>query len=355
MPKYVQQVRHNTASADAFTGLEGVVSVDTTAKELRVHDGLTAGGIATARKDLANVAAATASVAGKMSAADKVELASLRSDLTTDEAALVSEIANRIADVDAEEARALAAEGVLETDLDAVEAFFPAAGGTAEASKILVLGTSKDIDTIDVTTLLLGGSTITVSAAAINDLVRKATTQTISGDKTFSGAITFSGTVSGAAPAFRGCLISKDSDDSARADGVSAVISFDTAVYDTDSIFDAVTDDTVLVVPAGVTKVRIKAMGYATVNALNEDGFFSGIILKNGTSGYAGLAYQLLRYGAGSNGAASQRILLETPVLEVTAGDEFSYQHLSDNTGYTWTMRGNANGAETWIAMEIIE
>lgn len=72
--KRVQHIRHATVAANAFIGLEGEITADTTAKELRYHDGSTPGGIAAARRDLANVADATTSAAGKMSAADKTKL-----------------------------------------------------------------------------------------------------------------------------------------------------------------------------------------------------------------------------------------------------------------------------------------
>ena len=74
MAKRVQLIRGATGTADAFTGLQGEITVDTTKKELRLHDGLTAGGVPHARADLANVNDATTSIAGKMSAADKTQL-----------------------------------------------------------------------------------------------------------------------------------------------------------------------------------------------------------------------------------------------------------------------------------------
>lgn len=53
--KRVQLVRHATAGADAFTGLAGEISVDTSRNDIRVHDGSTAGG-----HRLANLAAIAA-------------------------------------------------------------------------------------------------------------------------------------------------------------------------------------------------------------------------------------------------------------------------------------------------------
>lgn len=50
MAKVLQMRRGTTAQNDAFTGAEGELTVDTTAKTLRVHDGATAGGTVLAKK-----------------------------------------------------------------------------------------------------------------------------------------------------------------------------------------------------------------------------------------------------------------------------------------------------------------
>ena len=44
MPTTLQLRRGNTTQNNAFTGAAGEISVDTTTKTLRVHDGSTAGG-----------------------------------------------------------------------------------------------------------------------------------------------------------------------------------------------------------------------------------------------------------------------------------------------------------------------
>jgi len=113
MAKRVQLIRHAAGTADSFTGRIGEITVDLTAKELRLHDGLTAGGVATARKDLANVLTATIAIAGKMSAAQVVELTAATAAIAAATADIASEIIDRIADVDAEETRALAAEALM--------------------------------------------------------------------------------------------------------------------------------------------------------------------------------------------------------------------------------------------------
>lgn len=139
MAKRVLHIRHTTAEADTFTGKEGEITVDLDNDEMRLHDGVKKGGIATARKDLANVIQATTSVDGKMTAAHVIELAAATLDLANEIAralaaegvlqgninqevtdrntAIGVETTNRIADVDAEETRAIAAELVLQNQV----------------------------------------------------------------------------------------------------------------------------------------------------------------------------------------------------------------------------------------------
>jgi len=82
MTKRVQRIRHNTTGADAFIGRDGEITVDTTKKTLRVHDGLTAGGVEAARADLGNVLSSqitnlvsivSSSAAGKVTPAQLAE------------------------------------------------------------------------------------------------------------------------------------------------------------------------------------------------------------------------------------------------------------------------------------------
>ena len=87
MTKRVQILRHTAASSSTFTGLEGELAYDITNKKLRLHDGATAGGTPLAREDLNNVADATVSVAGKMSATDKQKLDGIESGATADQTA----------------------------------------------------------------------------------------------------------------------------------------------------------------------------------------------------------------------------------------------------------------------------
>lgn len=99
MARRVQLIRHATGAADAFVGLQGEISVDTTTKELRVHDGLSAGGIQVARQDLVNVAGATTAVDGKLVAADKQKLEWLGLTQDVDLDNLEAEVAIALADI----------------------------------------------------------------------------------------------------------------------------------------------------------------------------------------------------------------------------------------------------------------
>ena len=72
-----KHIRHKTADADNFTGLEGEITIDLDSKSIRVHDGSTPGGFETARKDLTNVAGATSSADGKMTASHVNQIESL--------------------------------------------------------------------------------------------------------------------------------------------------------------------------------------------------------------------------------------------------------------------------------------
>lgn len=55
MSKVLQIRRGTAAQINNFTGLAGEITMDTTAKTIRIHDGTTLGGFALARADLSNV------------------------------------------------------------------------------------------------------------------------------------------------------------------------------------------------------------------------------------------------------------------------------------------------------------
>lgn len=157
MSRRVQLIRHSTAAADAFVGLQGEITVDTTVKELRVHDGLSAGGIAHARADLTNALEATPSAAGKLSAADKQKLDFLgltqAADLDAIEALLAFITVTQAVNLDTIESDVAAAAAELAfiaitqaVDLDSLESI-------ANASKVitdwLTVTQAVDLDTLE--------------------------------------------------------------------------------------------------------------------------------------------------------------------------------------------------------------
>lgn len=79
-----QFLRGTTAQNDAYTGPVGSFTIDTDLWELRIHDGVTAGGHRAARLDLLSEAATTD--AGLMSASDKTKLDGIAAGATANQA-----------------------------------------------------------------------------------------------------------------------------------------------------------------------------------------------------------------------------------------------------------------------------
>jgi hypothetical protein len=94
MAKRVQLVRHDSAGLSTFTGLLGEITVNTTNNSLVVHNGVTVAGFELARADLNNVAAATVSNAGKMTATQVAELTAATSNIATNTANIATNTAN---------------------------------------------------------------------------------------------------------------------------------------------------------------------------------------------------------------------------------------------------------------------
>lgn len=123
-----------------------------------------------------------------------------------------------------------------------------------------------------------------------------------------------------------------------------AAISFTGAdTYDTDSIHSVTTDNTKLVVPTGVTMVRLTAQASF---AANDNSARLATIFKSGSSFGAG---QPIQYQTTNSGTYTTILSLNTSVIEVTAGNYFELMMAQDSGGAL-----NASAAETWFAMEII-
>lgn len=176
MVKRVQRNRHSTtALADAYVGLEGEITVDLEADELRLHDGATAGGVKVARADLVNALAATVSTPGTMSAADKSKLDGIETGATDDltgaeikvlyeaesdtnayDDAAVAKLAGIEASADVTDATNVNAAGaVMESDYDAQSILIAVADNTptvltVAASRLLGRKASGDLGVMTV-------------------------------------------------------------------------------------------------------------------------------------------------------------------------------------------------------------
>lgn len=68
----IQFLRGTTAANDSYTGLAGTFSIDTDLNQVRVHDGVTAGGHVVG--NVSSIPDATTSESGLMSSSDKTKL-----------------------------------------------------------------------------------------------------------------------------------------------------------------------------------------------------------------------------------------------------------------------------------------
>lgn len=193
--------------------------------------------------------------------------------------------------------------------------------GTATASKTLVLGSSKDIDTLDITTPLLGGNAVNTA----NGFVKLDS----------SAQVPFANKA-----AFRGAKATKSSTQSLTS-GIAAYVTFNgTDSYDTDSIHDSSTNNSRLTVPSGITKVRITGQIRFAANS-------------TGTR-YAGIEKNRVGQEAFSSGLATgsgvvHGINLDTGIINVSAADYFEISAYQDSGG------GLNIDTTSWFSMEIIE
>lgn len=118
--------------------------------------------------------------------------------------------------------------------------------------------------------------------------------------------------------------------------------------YDTDNIHDTTTNQDRLTVPAGVTKVRVKAQ---TSWSANTAGYrLSQFSHYNSAGTYQGIAAKNLINPSTSNPTT----YFESFVMNVVAGDYFEWAVYQDS-GTALSIVGSAAGTSSWMAMEIIE
>ena len=145
-------------------------------------------------------------------------------------------------------------------------------------------------------------------------------------------------------PTYRGALVTKSSADPLTT-GASLVLGWNVEPTDTDNIHDNVTNNSRLTVPAGVSKVRVRAQ--TAWEFLVVSGTYRQMLIKkNGSSlTYSGRASTvepptdflgILNVGSG--------------VLEVTPGDYFEVE-----VGHDSGITVDVLAGDSWFEMEIVE
>ena len=142
---------------------------------------------------------------------------------------------------------------------------------------------------------------------------------------------------------FMGAMVKKAADATAQNFTSATAITFDTEVFDYGGFFDSGASTTRLTVPAGVSRVRIKAG--VRVDSLTADLFVAIVVYKNGSPLYDGVGQQLVE-----TGSTSANPSLVTGDIPVVAGDWFElYLQIETDTSVTIT------AARTWFEIVAVE
>jgi len=151
------------------------------------------------------------------------------------------------------------------------------------------------------------------------------------------------------ATASRGCLVYHSANQTVP-DSTYFHLSFDSEDYDTDAIHDIVTNNQRLVVPDGVTKIRLTAqLSWAGGTAGRREVFISKNDDAANPTGGVGMPNVFIDTSTASG--TSQ--IAHSPVIRVNAGDFFTVCALQ--TSGSGQFAFSATNYETWFAMEIIE
>lgn len=125
--------------------------------------------------------------------------------------------------------------------------------------------------------------------------------------------------------------------------GEDTTLPWTTTVEDNGGFFTIGTSATALVVPAGITKVRVSA--YIAFEE-NATGYRRAYINKNNSSGYYGRPESVAMAATG----AGTGILLTSPILTVEEGDEFRVR-VEQTSGETLDI---LSGQQSWFAIEAV-
>jgi len=176
-----------------------------------------------------------------------------------------------------------------------------------------------------------GGPTINATPALNDNSLKVATTEYV--DRVTTPA------------SYRGALVYMAGNQSV-ADSTLYDLQWDAEIYDTDTIHDNVTNNNRLVVPTGVSRVKI-TFGVWFYN--NSTGFRQYTLRKNGFSSSIGLPVHLENNPQAANG---NRWYITTTALTVVPGDYFSL-NVYQTSGAPLNIFGGSAGG--WMSMEIIE
>ena len=143
---------------------------------------------------------------------------------------------------------------------------------------------------------------------------------------------------------FRGALVTKAVNQTGADYSAAPVVAWDSETYDTDGIHDNVTNNGRLTVPAGVSKVRLRAQISLLLVTVSTPVIVL-TIAKNGSISYAGVAQT-----RDSINNSDPQLQSHSPVLSVVPGDYFDVPLTVAGDSSVTVVAGSS-----WFAMEIIE
>ncbi len=147
-------------------------------------------------------------------------------------------------------------------------------------------------------------------------------------------------------PPFRGC-IAYNSVNISIPNNLTTLMTFDSEIYDTDTIHSTTTNTDRLTVPTGVSYVKITGQAHFQANAT---GGRNAYITKNGVPASISGAQQTT-----SSATTNSIFPIISPILAVVPGDYFSLNVVQDSGGVLDFINGaNGAGAYSWFAMEVI-
>lgn len=154
---------------------------------------------------------------------------------------------------------------------------------------------------------------------------------------------------------FRGAKIYGANNNTQVLDAVNTELDiFDTAEFDTDSMYDFATNPERLTVPAGVTKVKVQAKQLFTQGGATT-GLVTFSLVKNGITAPVGPAPDAHIAGVDFD-SLNVPVALDTGIVTVVAGDYYSIFGIDGTDGAPVAIFGTtAFVARSFLQMEIVE